>query len=220
MAGWFRKKINTIADYKGLKIRIGPLGGKVYTKAGSTVALIPAADIYAALERGVVDACEWVGPHDDMELGLHKTARFYYYPGWHEPGSTNDFGFNKKAYDALPIDLQRTLDHATAASDLWPHDVPREERDRARATQDGVQGQGRDPPDPGAGAARPRRSWPPRSSRKSPRRRPWRRRSTRRSRSSRRWWVRGTTSPRARTIGSWRGEDRNQVAMDRTRPFA
>jgi len=119
MAGWFRKKMNTIGDYKGLKMRIGPLGGKVYAKAGGTVVLIPAADIYAALERGVIDACEWVGPHDDMQLGLHKTARYYYYPGWHEPGSTNEFGFNKKAYDALPVDLRRTLDHATAAVQVY-----------------------------------------------------------------------------------------------------
>jgi len=119
MAGWFRKKTNTISDYKGLKMRIGPLGGKVYTRAGGTAVLIPAADIYAALERGVIDACEWVGPHDDMQLGLHKTARYYYYPGWHEPGSTNEFGFNKKAYDALPVDLRRMLDHAAAAMQVY-----------------------------------------------------------------------------------------------------
>ena len=118
MAGWFRKKITTIGDYKGIKIRIGPLGGKVYTKAGASVVLTPAAEIYAALERSVIDACEWVGPHDDMQLGLHNTARYYYYPGWHEPGSTNEFGFNKKAYDTLPVDLRWTLDHATAAMEV------------------------------------------------------------------------------------------------------
>jgi TRAP-type mannitol/chloroaromatic compound transport system substrate-binding protein len=116
MAGWFRKKINTIADYKGLKMRIGTgQGGKVYVKAGGTAVLTPAAEIYAALERGVIDASEWVGSHDDMKLGLHNTARYYYYPGWHEPGTTQGFGFNKKAYEALPVDLQRTLDHAAAA---------------------------------------------------------------------------------------------------------
>jgi TRAP-type mannitol/chloroaromatic compound transport system substrate-binding protein len=105
MAGWFRKKINTIGDYKGLKMRIGTgLGGKVYVKAGGTAVLTPAAEIYAALERGVIDASEWVGPHDDMQLGLHQAARYYYYPGWHEPGTTTEFGFNKKAYDALPVD--------------------------------------------------------------------------------------------------------------------
>ena len=77
MAGWFRKKITTIGDYKGLKMRIGPLGGKVYVKAGGTAVLTPAADVYGALERGVIDAAEWVGPHDDMKLGLHKAARYY-----------------------------------------------------------------------------------------------------------------------------------------------
>ena len=116
MAGWFRKKMTTIGDYKGLKMRIGvPLGGKVYARAGGTAALIPGADIYGALERGVIDAAEWVGPHDDMKLGLHQTARYYYYPGWHEPGGMTEFSFNKKAYDALPVDLQRTLDHAATA---------------------------------------------------------------------------------------------------------
>jgi TRAP-type mannitol/chloroaromatic compound transport system substrate-binding protein len=120
MAGWFRRKINTIRDYKGLKIRIGTgLGGKVYIKAGGTKVLTPAADVYAALERGVIDAAEWVGPHDDMKLGLHQTARYYYYPGWHEPGTVSEFGFNKKAYDALPVDLRRTLDHAAAAVQVY-----------------------------------------------------------------------------------------------------
>jgi TRAP-type mannitol/chloroaromatic compound transport system substrate-binding protein len=119
MAGWFRKKITTIGDYKGLKMRIGAFGGKVYTKAGATAVVTPAAEIYATLERGVIDAAEWVGPHDDMRLGLHKTAPYYYYPGWHETGSTNEFGFNKNAYDALPVDLRRTLDHAAAAVQVY-----------------------------------------------------------------------------------------------------
>ena len=120
MAGWFRKKTNTIGDYKGLKMRIGSgQGGKVYVKAGGTAVLTPAAEIYAELERGVIDAAEWIGPHDDMKLGLHKTARYYYYPGWHEPGNTTEFGFNKKAYEALPVDLQRTLDHAAAAVQVY-----------------------------------------------------------------------------------------------------
>src|SRR5262245_56156108 len=120
MAGWFRRKINTIGDCKGLKMRIGaPLGGKVYVKAGGTAVLIPGGDIYGALERGVIDAAEFVGAHDDMKLGLHKTARYYYYPGWHEPGATTGLGFNQKAYEALPIDLQRTLDHAAAAVQVY-----------------------------------------------------------------------------------------------------
>ena len=119
MGGWFRKKINTIGDYKGLKMRIPNLGGKVIARAGGTAVLTPAAEIYAALERGVIDACEWIGPHDDMKLGLHKTARYYYYPGWHEPGTTLDFGFNKKAYEALPVDLRSVLDHAAAAVQVY-----------------------------------------------------------------------------------------------------
>jgi len=120
MAGWFRKKMTTIADYKGLKIRIATgLGGKVYVRAGATAILTPGAEIYAALERGVIDAAEWTGPHDDMNMGLHKTARYYYYPGWHEPGTTLGFGFNKKAYEALPVDLRRTLDHAAAATQVY-----------------------------------------------------------------------------------------------------
>jgi TRAP-type mannitol/chloroaromatic compound transport system substrate-binding protein len=119
MGGWFRRKITTIGDYKGLKMRIPNLGGKVIARAGGNVVLTPAADIYAALERGVIDVAEWVGPHDDMKLGLHQTARYYYYPGWHEPGTMNAFGFNRKAYDALPLDLRRMLDHATAAAQVY-----------------------------------------------------------------------------------------------------
>ncbi len=115
MGGWFRRKINTIADYKGLKFRIPALGGKAITRAGATVVLTPGGEIYTALERGVIDGSEWVGPHDDMKLGLHQTARYYYYPGWHEPGTTGEFVFNKKAYDALPVDIQRILDHAATA---------------------------------------------------------------------------------------------------------
>jgi TRAP-type mannitol/chloroaromatic compound transport system substrate-binding protein len=114
MAGWFRRKINTVGDFKGLKMRIPGLGGKVVTKVGGTAVLTPAADIYASLERGVIDASEWIGPHDDMKLGLHTTARYYYYPGWHEPGTVTEFGFNRKAYDALPADLRWALDYATA----------------------------------------------------------------------------------------------------------
>jgi TRAP-type mannitol/chloroaromatic compound transport system substrate-binding protein len=119
MGGWFRKKITTIADYKGLRMRIAGLGAKVVTRAGGAGVLTPVADIYAALERGVIDAAELIGPHDDMTAGLHRTARHYYYPGWHEPGTVQEFTFNKKAYDALPIDLRRTLDHATAASGVY-----------------------------------------------------------------------------------------------------
>jgi len=120
MAGWFRRKINTIADYKGLKMRIGTgLGAKVYAKAGSATVLTPVSEVFASLERGVIDAAELVGPHDDMKLGLHRTARYYYYPGWQEPGNISEFGFNKKSYDTLPVHLRRTLDHAVAAVKVY-----------------------------------------------------------------------------------------------------
>ncbi len=118
MGGWFRKKINSLADYKGLKMRIAGLGGQVLTRAGGTAILTPAAEIYAAVERGVIDAAEWVGPHDDLALGLQNTARYYYYPGWHEPGTVSEFGFNRKAYEALPSDLRRILDLAVAATQV------------------------------------------------------------------------------------------------------
>src|SRR5262249_9175218 len=104
---------------KGMRMRIPNLGGKVYARAGATTVLLPASDIYGALERGVIDAAEWVGPHDDMLLGLHKTARYYYYPGSHEPRTVHDCGFNRKAYDALPVDLRLILDHATAAVHVY-----------------------------------------------------------------------------------------------------
>jgi len=115
MAGWFRRKIGTVADFKGLKMRIPGLGGSVVGRAGGTVVLTPGGQIYGALERGIIDASEWVGPHDDLKLGLQNTAPYYYYPGWHEPGTTLEFAFNKKAYEALPADLRRILDDAAAA---------------------------------------------------------------------------------------------------------
>jgi TRAP-type mannitol/chloroaromatic compound transport system substrate-binding protein len=118
MAGWFRKKMNSIADYKGLKMRIPGLGGKIVAAAGGTVVLTPGGEIYTALERGVIDSTEWVGPHDDMKLGLHNAARYYYYPGWHEPGTTAEFGFNKKAYDSLPADLKAVVDRACQATQV------------------------------------------------------------------------------------------------------
>jgi TRAP-type mannitol/chloroaromatic compound transport system substrate-binding protein len=119
MGGWYRKQIATMADYKGLKMRIPGLGGKVVARAGATVVTLPPGEIYGALERGVIDTSEYIGPHDDMKLGLHKTARYYYYPGWHQPGTTNEFVFNKKAYEALPVDLRRMLDHAAAAVQIY-----------------------------------------------------------------------------------------------------
>jgi TRAP-type mannitol/chloroaromatic compound transport system substrate-binding protein len=116
MAGWFRKKLTSIDDLKGLKIRIPGIGGKVYASAGSAVVLLPPGEIYTALERGTIDAVEFVGPHDDMKLGFHQVARYYYYPGWQEATSVTEFTFNRKAYDALPADFKRALDAAALAT--------------------------------------------------------------------------------------------------------
>jgi TRAP-type mannitol/chloroaromatic compound transport system substrate-binding protein len=116
MAGWFRKKLTSIDDLKGLKIRIPGIGGKVYSNAGSAVVLLPPGEIYTALERGTIDAVEFVGPHDDMKLGFHQAARYYYYPGWQEATSVTEFTFNRKSYDALPVDFQRALDYAAIAT--------------------------------------------------------------------------------------------------------
>lgn len=100
-------------------MRIVGLGGKVVARAGATVVTMPAGEIYAALERGVIHTSEYIGSHDDMKLGLHLTAPYYYDSGWQQPGTTNEFVFNKRAYEALPGDLRRILDHAAAAVQVY-----------------------------------------------------------------------------------------------------
>ncbi|OGR14833.1 MAG: ABC transporter substrate-binding protein [Desulfobacula sp. GWF2_41_7] len=119
MGGWFNKKIDTMADFKGLKMRIPGLGGKVLAKAGGTVTLTPGGEIFTNLERGVIDASEWVGPFHDFRFGLHKAAKYYYYPGWHEPGSTLEIIYNKKIYDSLPENLKAILDACAAQTNTW-----------------------------------------------------------------------------------------------------
>jgi len=119
MAGWFNKKIETMDDFKGLKMRIPGLGGKVMAEMGSTVILCPASEIFTNLERGVIDATEWIGPLHDKLMGFYKVAKYYYYPGWHEPGPFVEFIFNKKAYDELPAEFQAILDAACAQANNW-----------------------------------------------------------------------------------------------------
>ena len=114
MGGWYRKKINSLEDFKGLKMRIGSIAGKVLSKVGVTTVFVPPSEIFPSLERGVVDAAEFVGPVHDILLGLYKVAKYYYTPGWHEPGPTLDIFFNKKAYNDLPKHFQRVLDIAAA----------------------------------------------------------------------------------------------------------
>ena len=106
MAGWFNKEIKTTADLKGLKMRIPGLGGEVLKRAGGTPVSLPGGEIFSSLKTGAIDATEWVGPYNDLAFGLHKAAKFYYYPGWHEPGTTLEALINKKAFEELPKDLQ------------------------------------------------------------------------------------------------------------------
>ena len=115
MGGWYRKEIKTLADIKGLKMRIGGFGGKVLERIGGVPQNIPGGEIYAALEKGTIDAAEWVGPYDDQKLGFNKVAPFYYYPGWWEGGPELDFFINNKAFDALTPEYKAMVE--AAASD-------------------------------------------------------------------------------------------------------
>lgn len=119
MGGWFNKKIDSIADLKGLKMRIPGLGGKVFAKAGGTPVLMAGGEIYTALDRGTIDATEWVGPFHDERLGLYRAAKYYYYPGWHEPGPVLELNVNAKAWASLPADLQKAIETASTAANVW-----------------------------------------------------------------------------------------------------
>src|SRR5947208_2591418 len=112
MGGWFRKEIKTVADLKGLKMRVGGTGGLPLQKLGVIPQQIPGGDIYPSLEKGTIDAAEWVGPYDDEKLGFYKVAKFYYYPGWWEGGPELDLFVNTKAYADLPKDYQAILEAA------------------------------------------------------------------------------------------------------------
>lgn len=116
MGGWFNKEILSIKDLKGLKIRMPGLGGNVITKAGATSVLSPGGEVYMNLERGVIDALEWIGPYHDYLMGFYKIAKYYYYPGWHEPSSTLELMVNRDAYMELPDDLKAIINTAAKAS--------------------------------------------------------------------------------------------------------
>ena len=119
MGGWFNKEINSMADFNGLKMRIPGLGGKVLAKAGGNSVLVAGGEIYTNLERGVIDATEWVGPFHDMMLGLHKAAKYYYYPGWHELGTGLEAMVNLNVWNTLPADLKAIVEAATYKSNMW-----------------------------------------------------------------------------------------------------
>ncbi|MEH6567969.1 MAG: TRAP transporter substrate-binding protein [Halioglobus sp.] len=116
MAGWFNKEINSIEDMKGLKMRIPGLAGEVFAAVGGSPIRIPGGELYTSLQTGVIDAAEWVGPYNDLALGLHEVAEYYYYPGWHEPGAMLEFIVNKQSFEALPADLQAVVTNASRAA--------------------------------------------------------------------------------------------------------
>jgi len=118
MGGWFRKEINTVADLQGLKMRIAGLGGQVMAKLGVNVQVLPAGEIFQALQTGAVDAAEWVGPYDDEKLGLNTVANFYYRPGWWEPGSSLEINVNLDEWNKLPELYQVAISTAAAQANL------------------------------------------------------------------------------------------------------
>jgi len=117
MGGWFKKEIKSVADLKGLKMRIPGLAGEVMAKVGVNVTNIPAGELYTSLDRGTIDALEWVGPGMDIKMGFHKVAP-YYYTGWHEPASEMQFMVNKRAFDKLPKKYQVMLETAMKAASM------------------------------------------------------------------------------------------------------
>jgi TRAP-type mannitol/chloroaromatic compound transport system substrate-binding protein len=115
MGGWFRREVRSVSDLRGLKMRIPGLGAQVLSELGVTVQTLAGGEIYPALERGAIDATEWVGPYDDEKLGFHRVARYYYYPGWWEPGPNLSLYVNRQAWDSLPA-LYRDIVRAAATT--------------------------------------------------------------------------------------------------------
>jgi TRAP-type mannitol/chloroaromatic compound transport system substrate-binding protein len=114
MGGWWRKELKSLADLKGVKFRTGGFSGRVFERLGGIAANIPGGEIYAALEKGTVDAAEWVGPYDDEKLGFNKVAQYYYYPGYWEGGPQIDLHVNTKAYEALSAEYKTIVECAAA----------------------------------------------------------------------------------------------------------
>lgn len=121
MGGWFNKRVDSAADLDGLKMRIPGLGGKALAKAGGNPILLAGGEVYTALERGNIDATEWVGPLHDVRFGLDRAAKYYYYPGWHEPSTQLELIVNKRAYDSLPKHLQLIIAQASTAAGVALH---------------------------------------------------------------------------------------------------
>lgn len=140
MGGWFKREISSVEDLEGLKMRIPGLGGEVMSRLGATVQVLAGGDIYPALERGAIDATEWVGPYDDEKLGFHKVARYYYYPGWWEPGPSLSYHVNRAAWDELPS-IYREIFTAAATESARAMQTRYDQRNPAALTRlldDGV----------------------------------------------------------------------------------
>ncbi len=118
MGGWFRREIKTVDDLKGLKFRIGGFAGKVISKLGVVAQQLAPGDIYPALEKGTIDAAEWIGPYDDEKLGFYKIAKYYYYPGWWEGGATGHMLINLQKWNELPKIYQSVLTAACGEAGL------------------------------------------------------------------------------------------------------
>jgi TRAP-type mannitol/chloroaromatic compound transport system substrate-binding protein len=119
MGGWFRKEIKTVDDLKGLKMRIGGFAGRVLAKLGVVAQQIPAGEIYPSLEKGTIDAAEWVGPYDDEKLGFYKVAKFYYYPGWWEGGTQVHLFTNLEKWNALPAANKSIVRSCADMANIW-----------------------------------------------------------------------------------------------------
>lgn len=114
-AGWFKKEINSVEDLKGLKMRIPGLGGEVMKKLGAVPVALTGGELFTSLQSGAIDATEWVGPYNDLAFGFYKVTKHYYASGWHEPGAMLEFTVNEKAFNELPLDLQKIVEVATRA---------------------------------------------------------------------------------------------------------
>lgn len=140
MTGWFKKPIEKVEDFRGLKMRIPGLAGRVYQQLGVDVRLLPGGEIFPALERGVIDAAEFVGPFLDRQLGLQRAAKYYYTTGWHETATASELIVNKAAWARLPADLKAIVENACAAcnviSEAWC------QKNNAEAMEDLVKNQG------------------------------------------------------------------------------
>ena len=140
MTGWFKKPIEKVDDFKGLKMRIPGLAGRVYQQLGVDVRLLPPGEIFPALERGVIDAAEFVGPFLDRQLGLHRAAKYYYTTGWHETATASELIVNKAKWNKLPADLKAIVENACAAcnviSEAWC------QKNNAEAMEDLIKNQG------------------------------------------------------------------------------